>query len=133
MGGVFKILVADRNRRVCDFLRRELLKQGYDVQTAIDGRQIMTLLEGEDPPHLLVLDMEMPYVSGFTILESIRERGSALPVVIHTFLSEGIAEGVVSREAVFVEKKANIDSLKAAIEDMLRRFYPDRFSNDTDA
>lgn len=133
MDGVFKILVADRNRHVCDLLKRELLKEGYAVQTTTDGRQIMTLIDGNDPPHLLVLDMDMPFVSGFAILESIRERGSVLPVVVHTFLSEAIAEGNISRDAVLIEKTANIDSLKDAIEDMLKRFYPDRFPGDADA
>jgi CheY-like chemotaxis protein len=55
-------LIADRNRHVRDFLRRELTAEGYQVEMAADGREVLSRIEGADPPHLLILDLEIPYL-----------------------------------------------------------------------
>lgn len=130
MGHEFIILIADRNRYVREFLRRELAAEGYDVRTARDGREVMTVIDGDVPPDLLILDLEIPYVNGLTIIESLLGRVPPLPVVVHTFLTEDEGRLSASEGAAFVEKSGNINLLKAAVSDMLRRFYPDRFSGE---
>ena len=41
MAKTCKILIADRNRHVRDFLRRELGAEGYQVEVARDGREVL--------------------------------------------------------------------------------------------
>ena len=68
-----KILIADRNRHVREFLRRELLAEGYQVEEARDGREILGLLNGGTLPDLLILDLELPFVSELKALELLHE------------------------------------------------------------
>ena len=124
MQGNFTILIADKNRNVRDYLRRELSPEGYQVLTARDGEEVMRAIEGEDALHLLILDLDIPGVTGLAILEKIQGRKPPLPVIIHTFLTEDADHAIENAAGLFVEKSGNIEHLKSAIADMLKRFYP---------
>ena len=120
------ILIADRNRHVRNFLRRELLSEGYRVELATDGREILRKMNVDDPPDLLILDLEIPYVGGLTILERLKHRYPHLPVIIHTFPTEDADHPIVQTAAAFVEKVGNTDRLKRIIQQVLREYYPHR-------
>ena len=122
----FTILIADRNRHVCDFLRRELTAEGYHVEVTKDGRDVLRRIKGEKLPDLLILDLEIPYVGGLVILEGLREHHPELPVVIHTFPTEDASHDVVQSAAAFVEKRGDTNRLKATVRETLNRFYPQR-------
>ncbi len=128
MADQFTILIADRNPHVREFLRRELMAEGYRVQVARNGREVLRMTDADDPPELLILDLDMPYVSGLTILEELENRKSHLPVMIHTFRMEYEKHPAVQRAAGFWEKRGdNIDGLKATVTQVLRKYYPRRF------
>ena len=128
MADQFTILIADRNPHVREFLRRELMAEGYRVQVARNGREVLRMTDVDDPPELLILDLDMPYVSGLTILEELENRKSPLPVMIHTFRMEYEKHPAVQRAAGFWEKRGdNIDGLKATVTQVLRKYYPSRF------
>jgi CheY-like chemotaxis protein len=124
------ILIADRNSHVREFLSRELRSEGYGVQEAKDGRDVLKTILSDRHPDLLILDIDMPYVSGLTILEDLRKRESPLPVIIHTFLTEYEKHPAVQRAAGFWEKRGNnIDGFKLSVAEVLRKWYPQRFSS----
>ncbi|UCG80558.1 MAG: response regulator [Desulfobacterales bacterium] len=130
MADQFTILIADRNPHVRGFLRRELIAEGYRVQVAKDGREVLRITDVEEPPELVVLDLDMPYVSGLKILEELQNRKSPVPVLIHTFLTEYAKHPAVQRAAGFCEKRGNnIDSFKATVAQVLRKCHPHRFSS----
>jgi len=128
MDNEFMILIADRNRHVREFLRREFMVEGFRVQVAKDGREVLSMTEGAEPPDLLILDLEMPYLSGLAILGRLRERTPLLPVVIHAFLTEYAGSMDLRHAAALVEKSGNTDCLKVAVDEVLQRFYPHRFA-----
>ncbi|MBW2020038.1 MAG: response regulator [Deltaproteobacteria bacterium] len=124
----FTILIADRNPHVREFLRRELMAEGYRVLVANDGREVLRMTDVDEPPELLILDLDMPYVSGLTVLEQLQKRKSPLPVMIHTFRTEYAKHPAVQRAAGFWEKRGdNIDGFKATVSQLLRKCYPHRF------
>jgi DNA-binding response OmpR family regulator len=84
----YRILIADRNRHVREFLRRELTAEGYRVEVARDGRELLGKINGDDPPHILILDLEIPYLDELQIWARVKECQPPPPVVIHTFLPE---------------------------------------------
>ena len=127
MSNAFTILIADRNRHVREFLQRELRAEGYRVQVARDGREVLLMVKGDEPPDLLILDLEMPYGDGLTILEQIRHHKPPLPIIIHSFLTDYANHPDVADTAAFVEKSGNTDSLKAAVLEVLHSHYPTRF------
>lgn len=122
-----KILIADRNRHVREFLRRELRAEGYEVEVARDGRELLTLICDHDPPHLLILDLEIPYLDELEIWARLQDRQPPLPVVIHTFLPEYPTRLTVPLAAAFLEKKGDTDELKAVVAEVIGKHYPEQF------
>lgn len=122
-----KILIADRNRHVREFLRRELGAEGYEVEVARDGRELLTLICAPEPPHLVILDLEIPYLDELKIWEQLMDRQPPLPVVVHTFLPEYPTRLMVPMAAAFLEKKGDTDELKAVVAEVIDKHYPKRF------
>ncbi len=67
------ILVVDDNRRIVDFLETVLEMEGYIVHAAYSGAECLAYLEREKPG-LILLDIVMSPMDGWTVLERIRER-----------------------------------------------------------
>jgi CheY-like chemotaxis protein len=124
----FTILIADRNPRVRDFLQRELIAEGYQTKIAKDGREVVEMTRGDDSCELLILDLDMPHMSGLGVLETIQRLRPSLPVIIHTFATEYEKHPAVQRAAGFWEKRGNnIDGFKTMVMEVLKTSYPKRF------
>jgi CheY-like chemotaxis protein len=80
-----RILVVDDDARVREMLEDSLGRAGYAVRTAPDGEVGLTLARRE-VPDLMVLDLLMPGLTGFEVLERLRaDRQTAdLPVIVYT-------------------------------------------------
>jgi len=80
-----RVLIVDDNEMNRDMLARRLQRKGYEVSVAGSARELMTLIK-EKKLDLLLLDIEMPEVSGLEALREIREMYSAneLPVIMVT-------------------------------------------------
>ncbi len=130
MKRTFTILVADKNRNVRDFLRRELSAVGYEVTVAVDGSRILSEIARENEVDLLVYDVEMPDADSSEIFEKTQKRNPPLPVIIHTFLTEECERNFSpDKGEIYIEKSGNIEHLKSAIAEILKRFYPERSTN----
>jgi len=112
-----KILIADRNRHVREFLRRELMAEGYQVEAARDGREVLEMVNGRDRPVLLILDLDLPYLTELKVLEHLQEQLPTLPVVIHSFLPE--SEQHFPETATFLEKREDTNLLKEVVAELL--------------
>ena len=80
------ILVVDDDQRMRRLLRLNLEKEGYRVVTEEDGPAGLETAE-LDPPDLILLDVMMPGMDGFTVLQRLREF-SDMPVVLLTAKGE---------------------------------------------
>jgi len=121
----FTILIADRNKNVRDFLRREFSAEGYEIITARDGNEVLLEIGRDTPPDLIILDLEIPDADNSEILERAQNLNPPLPVVIHTFLTEEAERDSQSETKIYIEKSGNVDHLKSAVADMLRRLNPE--------
>lgn len=82
-----KILVVDDEPDIHSVVKAILLKRGYDIQTAFDGEEALQKLSAEKYD-LIILDVLMPKLDGFAVLQKIRESGQTeLPVVMLTAVS----------------------------------------------
>ena len=115
------IMVVDDEQTVLKLLSRILEPEGYDVVVAADGRSALALLEKEEPG-LILLDIMMPGLNGFQVLDLIRQH-SNIPVIMLT------ARGEVTtlRDALslgaddYVRKPFGREELLARIRAKLRR------------
>jgi sigma-B regulation protein RsbU (phosphoserine phosphatase) len=80
-----KLLVVDDNEMNRDMLSRRLARKGHDVLTAHDGAAALDMV-GREAFDMVLLDIEMPGIDGFEVLERIRASSSPsdLPVVMAT-------------------------------------------------
>ncbi|HUE97448.1 MAG TPA: response regulator, partial [Longimicrobiaceae bacterium] len=103
-----KVFIAEDNPILLQGLERALTANGYEVQTAMDGRAMLRLLESPDLPDILLVDVMMPGMNGIAVLEAVRSepRTSELPVVLITAAAdELLPRPVVTREEVEVLMK----------------------------
>jgi DNA-binding response OmpR family regulator len=77
------ILLVEDEVAIADLLRRVLVRADYSVRVAIDGIRALEALE-EHLPTVLILDLILPGVSGFAILEYIHQQQIKLPIIIIT-------------------------------------------------
>ena len=84
-----KILEVDDEPDIHSVIKAVLSKKDYDVQSASDGQEALEKLSTQKYD-LIILDVLMPNVDGFTVLQRIREGGQTdLPVVMLTAMSSG--------------------------------------------
>ncbi|HXU71841.1 MAG TPA: response regulator [Polyangia bacterium] len=83
----FRLLIVDDDRETREALRTALEDEGYTVAVAANGAEAMAKLE-ERPPRLVLLDLMMPIVDGWEVLDRMRANPAlaAVPVCICTAL-----------------------------------------------
>lgn len=81
-----RILVVEDNEHAAYLLRFLLERAGYSVTVSPDGRDALAKLESPEPADLIVLDLMLPYVSGYQVLIEARksERWRAVPIIVVT-------------------------------------------------
>ena len=84
-----KILIAEDNKYLANAYRVKLEKSGYEVMLAESGDQAVSILS-TTRPDLIVLDLVMPGMDGFAILEEISKTPSlkGIPVVVSSNLGQ---------------------------------------------
>ncbi len=66
-----KILVADDELKLLRLVTRNLELEGYETLAATDGQEALALIEAHDPD-LLLLDVMMPKLDGFSVTQRVR-------------------------------------------------------------
>ncbi len=75
------ILIVEDDDLLLELYETMLFGEGYEVRKARDGGEALELI-GSSKPDLVLLDLAMPSVSGFQVLEELKKRGDATPVII---------------------------------------------------
>ena len=66
-----KILVVDDEKPISDIIKFNMVKEGYEVVTAFDGREALEMFEAENPD-ILILDLMLPELDGLEVARTIR-------------------------------------------------------------
>jgi len=115
------ILVVDDEQYVLELIKSTLEPEGYTITTASDGRSALSWLR-EHRPDLVLLDIKMPDLNGYQVLEHIRKQ-SDVPVIMLT----GVLEPTAVQQSVglgaddYIRKPFSPQVLLARIEAKLRR------------
>ncbi len=119
MNAQITLLIADRNPHVREFLKRELLVEGYHIRLASTGREILEYMSGVQPD-ILILDPDMPDIADISLIERIHRMYPQMPVVVHSLMTDIVHQLDDAHPIVFVEKQgSSIDHLKQAIKGIL--------------
>ena len=82
-----KILVIEDEATLQKALNEVLVQEGYEVLSAHDGISGLDLILKESPD-LVLLDIILPKMDGFDVLKRLKEKGSEVPIIILTNLSD---------------------------------------------
>ena len=117
----FNILIADKNPHVREFLKREMVADGYRVRLAQNAQQLLKWIFHNEHFDLLIVDPDFPDADESSLLSQLREQFPLLPVVVHAFLIEDAGRSEVLRALPFVEKQGgSIEHLKEVVSDILQ-------------
>jgi len=76
-----KILIIEDEKNLIELLKAKLEKEGYNVKTAYNGEDGLKKIESEKP-NLILLDIVMPKLDGYEVLEKLNEINNETPVII---------------------------------------------------
>jgi DNA-binding response OmpR family regulator len=121
-----KVLVADDSETILLLLQTRLEMEGYEVETANDGQEVMDAMHaaGEGAtPDLLLLDAMMPRKSGIEALRELRAEGVETPaLIVSAHQDAGDADSATELEVSgYVTKPIDFDSLFTSIKQLTAR------------
>lgn len=117
-----RILLIDDDRTLLDGLAMSFEDAGHEVQTAPDGARGWAIATDTDPA-LVVSDVNMPGMDGFTLCRKLREAGNDVPIILLTARDNEIDEalGLELGADDFVSKPFSTRVLLARVASLLRR------------
>jgi DNA-binding response OmpR family regulator len=117
-----RILVVDDDENILSLERTILEQKGFDVTTAGGGKEALRVL-ADQPFDLVLLDVMMPEVDGFTVCRKIKEdpKLKELPVIFLTAKGggEALAEGFESGAIMYINKPFTANKLLTIVNTML--------------
>jgi DNA-binding NtrC family response regulator len=111
-----KILIVDDEPNVCNFLSEFLDYKGFEPTITLSGKDALNQLKSEDFD-LVLLDIIMPEMNGFEVLERINQMDNKVPVIILTGVrDQNVANDSIEMGAVdFISKPIDLDRLEQSI------------------
>ena len=116
-----KIVIVDDEKEIADVVELYLKNEDYEVHKFYNGKDTLAFLEKEEPD-LAILDVMLPDIDGFTILQKIRETYK-FPVIMLTAKSEYLDKitGLTLGADDYIAKPFNPLELMARVKAQLRR------------
>lgn len=117
-----RVLVVDDEAGVRDLLGDALRVAGYNVSSAPDGMSALTSLRSA-PVDLLIIDINMPVLDGFELLEQLRKKGDHTPALMLSARGErtDITRGLRLGADDYVTKPFGLEELLLRVGAILRR------------
>lgn len=121
--GRYSILCIDDDKELLGILARKLSLDGYVIRTAFDRQTIVAELQKLPAPHLILLDVGMPDINGFDLLQKVRQhpRLGSVPVIMLTghVTPESVLHGMANGADGYISKPFQFEALGTAIETVL--------------
>ena len=123
-----RILAVDDNTYTLRIVQHTLEQVGYKVSTAVSGPEALRLINRHGIPHLAIVDLHMPKMSGFEFCRAVHEF-SDMPVIMLTAVNaeSTIIDGLERHAEDYIVKPFNPPELIARVRRVLRRLERDLF------
>lgn len=124
-----KVFILDDDKNICELIKIYLEKEGYEVETAFDGKQAIRDFNSIQPD-LVILDIMLPNMDGFQVCREIR-RVSSVPIIMLTAKGETFDKimGFELGADDYVVKPFEPSELVARVKAVLRRYGTNKIDN----
>lgn len=120
------VLIVEDNRELGTLLRDFLEAEGYTVELIENGNDALDFFERESV-RLLLLDIMLPGVDGFTICKKVREKSDTPIIMLSAKVEkEDKVNGLLLGADDYMEKPYDIDILLAKVKTVFRRYYDNK-------
>ena len=117
-----KVLIVDDEPNNVDFLEQALEDSGYQLITATNGQEALNKIKSEQPD-LILLDLNMPIMDGFTVLAKVKEDPNLrdIPVIIISseHESKSVVKGIKQGAEDYLTKPVNAGLLVKKVKEFL--------------
>jgi CheY-like chemotaxis protein len=118
------VLIVDDDEAVRLLCQEVLSEEGYLVTEAEDRSEAITKVE-QEPPDLVILDIQMARMDGIEALPQILSKKRDLPVILYPGYSQYQEDFMAWSADAYVMKSSDLTDLKEKIEQLLSARYPD--------
>ena len=119
---MLKILIAEDDRELRQLFEHVLVKNGYSVRGVSDGQEALDAMD-EEYFNLIISDIMMPIMDGYTLVRSLREAGDTTPVLMITAKDafDDMRMGFLSGTDDYMVKPVNVNEMVLRVSALLRR------------
>ena len=119
---MLKILIAEDDRELRQLFEHVLVKNGYSVRGVSDGQKALDAMD-EEYFNLIISDIMMPVMDGYTLVRSLREAGDTTPVLMITAKDafDDMRMGFLSGTDDYMVKPVNVNEMVLRVSALLRR------------
>ena len=119
---MLKILIAEDDRELCQLFSHVLTKNGYAVKGVANGKEALTAMDN-DYYDLLISDIMMPKMDGYTLIRQLRENGNQTPVMLITARDafDDMRQGFLLGTDDYMVKPINVNEMVLRVGALLRR------------
>ena len=116
-----KLLVVDDEQDICDFVQNFFRERGFQVFTALNGDEALSIAKRENP-ELVLLDIKMQGMDGIAVLKHLKETNKNLKVIMVTALEDQDKMNEACRLGAcdYITKPLVLDHLEQAVEKQLK-------------
>jgi len=116
------ILIVDDEPRMRDLLHRAITSWGHKASVARSGEEALRVIQ-QEPPNIILLDLNLPAMSGLEFLERVRETHPATEIIILTGFGDlDAAKKAIHLDVVeFLTKPAHLGELEQALDRARKR------------
>lgn len=120
-----RVLIVDDEKAIVDILEFNLQRDGYEALKAYDGPEGLRMAR-EENPDLVLLDVMLPGMDGFTVCRTLRAEGNDVPIVMITAREEETDKvfGLEIGADDYVTKPFSMRELLARVKANMRRTAP---------
>ena len=119
---MLKILIAEDDRELRQLFEHVLMKNGYSVRGVSNGQEALDAMD-EEYFNLIISDIMMPVMDGFTLVRSLRVAGDTTPVLMITAKDafDDMRMGFLSGTDDYMVKPVNVNEMVLRVSALLRR------------
>lgn len=117
-----KVLIVDDEAGVRDLLKDALKLAGFATEVASDGMNALTVLRTYSPD-IMIIDINMPLMDGFELVERLRKNGNEVPVLMLSARADrvDVTRGLTLGADDYVVKPFGLEELVLRLKAILRR------------